>query len=88
MVLLFYLALMALAAAVTLRTQMCVCERETEVIGVSHRQAREVVPFGNDTAPEVQRKVFNWIRQKFFCLFISFSPSDTHIDSIDSNKPY
>lgn len=56
MVLLFYLALMALAAAVTLRTQMCVCvcERDTELIGVSHQQAREVVPFGNDMVPEVQ----------------------------------
>jgi len=81
---------MVLAAAVTLRTQICVCvyERETELIGVSHCQARGVVPFGNDTVPEVQQKVFNWIRQKFLSLFLSFSPSDSHSDSIGSNKPY
>lgn len=71
-------------------TDVCVCERkrETELIGVPHCQARGVVPFGNDTVPEVQQKVFNWIRQKFFCLSLSFSPSDSHSDSIGSNKPY
>ncbi len=38
-------------------TDVCVYVRETELIGVSHRQARGGVPFGNDTAPEVQRKI-------------------------------
>lgn len=33
-----------------------VCVREIELIGVSHRQARGGVPFGNDMAPEVQLK--------------------------------
>lgn len=37
-------------------TDVCVYVREAELTGVSLRQARGGVPFGNDMAPEVQRK--------------------------------